>query len=86
MKINQNQQDMWAKEILSACGDKGNILKITHCATRLRLQLKNQKIINLSDFEKISCVQGIIPRQSELHLVIGIEVRALFNALNEILL
>ena len=38
-----------AQEILDCVGGKDNIISAAHCATRLRLVLKDDSLINLDD-------------------------------------
>lgn len=44
-------------EILKTVGGKENISNMTHCATRLRLNLKDESIV---DDEKVKKIDGVI--------------------------
>ena len=47
-----------AQEILECMGGKDNIASAAHCATRLRLVLKNESLINKDALDKIDLVKG----------------------------
>ena len=53
-----------AKEIVDAVGGPGNIESLTHCATRLRFQLKDGDKADKDTAEKIPGVLGAVPRES----------------------
>ena len=50
--MNYNQL---AKEIIEAVGGQDNIISAMHCATRLRLALKDESLV---DEEKVTDVEG----------------------------
>ena len=55
MSKNYNQI---SKEILENVGGKENIVSAAHCATRLRLVLKDDKKINIKAIEEMPAVKG----------------------------
>ena len=60
-----------ANEIYALTGPKGNILGVSNCMTRLRLQLAE---INPKKVEKISSIEGVLgvnPTESELQIILG---------------
>lgn len=63
-----------ATEILKAIGGKENLSNMTHCATRLRLNLKDESIV---DDEKVKSIDGVINvarAAGQYQILIGIEV------------
>lgn len=48
-----------ASSILEAVGGKDNITFITHCMTRLRLNLKDESIVDDEEVRKIKGVVGV---------------------------
>lgn len=63
-----------ATEILQAIGGKDNITNMTHCATRLRLNLKDESIV---DDEKVKQIDGVINvnrAAGQYQVLIGLEV------------
>ena len=63
-----------ANEILEAAGGKDNVVKVSHCFTRLRLDLAD---LNKCDVEKIKAVKGtkgVVVNNGQVQVVIGTEV------------
>lgn len=48
-----------ASSILEAVGGKDNITFITHCMTRLRLNLKDESIVDDGEVRKVKGVVGV---------------------------
>ncbi len=48
-----------AQDILKYIGGPNNITSAAHCATRLRLVLKDQKLVNKEELEKLEIVKGV---------------------------
>ena len=72
-----------AERILEIVG-KENITYLTHCATRLRLNVKDESKVNLSELDKL---EGVIKSQfkgGQLQIIIGAKVKAAFDALSAI--
>lgn len=49
-----------SEQILRAVGGEKNINSATHCATRLRLFLKDESLANDEDVKKIKGVMGVV--------------------------
>lgn len=64
-----------AENILKFVGGLENISNITHCATRLRLNLKNDKIVNLNKLEEIPDVIKAQFSNGQLQVVLGGKVK-----------
>lgn len=67
-----------ARGILAAVGGPSNISNMTHCATRLRLNLKNENI----DDAKVKAVDGVINVSKgggQYQVLIGLEVPKVFD-------
>ena len=47
-----------AQEILKAFGGKENVISATHCATRLRVEVKDASVIDVEAMKEISGVAG----------------------------
>ena len=59
-----------AKEVIRVVG-KDNILSATHCATRLRLIVKNHELINDEEVEKIDEVKGVFYTSGQYQIILG---------------
>lgn len=59
-----------AQEIIAVVG-KDNILSATHCATRLRLIVKDREAINDNKVEKIDEVKGVFYTSGQYQIILG---------------
>lgn len=59
-----------AQEIMDVV-DKDNILSVTHCATRLRLIVKNREAIDDNKVEKIDEVKGVFYTSGQYQIILG---------------
>ena len=74
-----------AQEILDAVGGPGNITHFTHCATRLRFELKDASIVDKDRVEAIDGVLGAVPQSGDRYqIVIGGAVQSVFNEINNL--
>lgn len=60
-----------AEEIVKAIGGKENIASATHCVTRLRFALQDEKKVNKEELEKIDVVKGSFYNNGQFQVVIG---------------
>lgn len=75
----KNYDDL-AVEILKKVGGSGNIASVYHCATRLRLDLKDKGVPNDSEIEQIKGVMGISRAGGQYQIIIGPDVLKLYQA------
>lgn len=59
-----------AEKIVDIVG-KGNIVSATHCATRLRLIVKDKDIINKEELEKVPMVKGTFFNAGQYQIILG---------------
>ncbi|HBJ2623142.1 PTS sugar transporter subunit IIA [Clostridium botulinum] len=59
-----------AQEIIKIVG-KDNIISATHCATRLRLIVRDRTIINDENVEKINEVKGVFYNAGQYQIILG---------------
>lgn len=72
-----------ASQILEHIGGEENITFLTHCATRIRLNLKDD---NKADVKVLSRLEGVITAQNksgQLQVVIGAKVNAVYEELEK---
>ena len=60
-----------AQEILSCVGGESNIVSAAHCATRLRLVLKDDSKIDFDALEKIDLVKGNFNNGGQFQIILG---------------
>ncbi|ATD55533.1 sucrose-specific PTS transporter subunit IIBC [Clostridium chauvoei] len=60
-----------AESILKFIGGKENIVSAAHCATRLRLVLKDESIISKEQLEKLDLVKGMFTNGGQYQIILG---------------
>ena len=60
-----------SKEILDIIGGKDNIISAAHCATRLRLVLKDESIVDLDRLSDVEIVKGYFSNSGQFQIIIG---------------
>ena len=60
-----------AEEIVANIGGRDNVAQAAHCATRLRLVIKDNGKINKSVLENVDGVKGMFENNGQLQLIIG---------------
>ena len=70
-EIRMGKFEQEAKDLLTAIGGKENVTAVTHCATRMRFVLGDDKKADVKTIEAIPAVKGLSPMQvnSKLSLV-----------------
>ncbi|MBQ1624959.1 MAG: PTS transporter subunit EIIC, partial [Erysipelotrichaceae bacterium] len=66
-------------DIIAACGGLDNILSVSHCMTRLRMNLKDAGKLNVEEAKKIPGVINIVVQNGEQQFVIGQDVANLYE-------
>lgn len=60
-----------AQEVIENVGGKENIISVTHCATRLRFQLRNNDLRNEEVISDIDGVKGVFLSQTQFQIIFG---------------
>lgn len=60
-----------AQELLSLLGGKNNIVDASHCATRLRLILRDDSQVDVAEIEQIEGVEGVFVRAGQYQIIFG---------------
>ena len=69
-----------AADIVKSVGGPGNIVSLSHCATRLRFQLRDASDVKQSDVEAVPGVMGAVPQAGNRYqVVIGGAVQSVYN-------
>lgn len=69
------------QELLEHIGGKENIATVSHCATRLRFVLKDNKKADMEKVEAIKIVKGSFTQAGQFQIIIGNEVSTFYNEL-----
>ncbi len=65
------QYEKVAKELLKCVGGEENIISVAHCATRLRVVLKDDKKIESEAIEEIDLVKGSFNNGGQFQIILG---------------
>ena len=68
-----------AKDLLDAIGGKENITAVSHCATRMRFVLGDDKKANVKAIETIPVVKGTFTNAGQFQVIIGNDVPIFYN-------
>lgn len=60
-----------AAEIIDLIGGRDNVAQAAHCATRLRLVIKDNSKVNKNALEEVDGVKGMFESNGQLQLIIG---------------
>lgn len=73
-----------ATEILKLVGGEKNVDSVTHCATRLRFNLKDEKVANDEALKNVQGVVGVASSGGQYQVIIGNEVNNVYKALTKL--
>ena len=73
-----------AGDILANVGGEANVVSATHCATRLRLRLRDSAQADKLTIEKLPGVVTVVQAAGEFQVVIGNNVPLVFAELGKI--
>lgn len=68
-----------ASDVLAAVGGKDNVSMVTHCATRLRFNLKDASIPKEEEIKKIHGVIGTVSAGGQLQIIVGQNVSTVYD-------
>lgn len=69
--MSKNKIEQAAQQILTAIGGSENIISAAHCATRLRLVLKDESIAKTDELSNIELVKGQFSNGGQYQIIIG---------------
>ncbi|MEJ4044752.1 glucose PTS transporter subunit IIA [Erwinia sp. SLM-02] len=70
-----------AHQILSLGGGKSNISRLTHCATRLRMEFNDRTQVDAQAIEKLPGVIGVVESGGQFQIVVGNQVQQTYRTL-----
>ena len=68
-----------AKQILKNVGGQENVSNLTHCATRLRFNLKDVSKANTETIKKTKGVMGVVDKGGQYQVIIGNDVNHVYK-------
>ena len=73
-----------AKTIVELVGGESNISNLTHCATRLRFNLKDEKKANTPQLKNTKGVMGVVSSGGQYQIIIGSDVGSAYKQIMEL--
>lgn len=73
-----------AQTILKGVGGQENVSAVTHCATRLRFNLKNEAKADTGELKKTKGIMGVVNKGGQYQIVIGSDVGSVYRELLEL--
>ena len=73
-----------AKSILDLVGGSENVANATHCATRLRLNLKDEKKADTDAIKALPGVVGVVQANGQYQVIIGAEVTQVYEKISKL--
>lgn len=70
-------------EILLQVGGKENVSKLTHCATRLRMEFNDDSKVQAKAIESLPGVISVVERGGQFQIVVGNNVQQTFRAMQK---
>ena len=78
-EIQMGKFEQEAKDLLTAIGGKENVTAVTHCATRMRFVLGDDKKADVKTIEAIPAVKGTFTNAGQFQVIIGNDVPIFYN-------
>lgn len=84
-KLSDNNYAVVASKVLAALGGKENITSADYCATRLRLEVKDQSVIDEKAVKAAGAAGMIRPGKTSVQVVIGTQVQFVYDEFKKLL-
>ena len=68
-----------SKLILQHMGGVGNITHVTHCATRLRIDYADKKLVDAGALKELPEAAGVVVKPGQIQVIIGAKVNDAYN-------
>lgn len=81
--MKKNKYEDLSNQIMDLVGGKDNVSFMTHCMTRLRLNVKDKGLVNVDKIEEFDCVIGTQWTGDQIQIIIGQSVPDLYNLINK---
>ena len=68
-------------DVLELVGGKSNVDKLTHCATRLRFELRDMSKVDVNKIKNLPGVISVVNKGGQFQVIIGNEVQSAYRAI-----
>ncbi len=82
MAQSATKPEVLATDVLRGVGGQENVASVTHCATRLRFQLKDRSKADRPALESIPGVMAVMEAGGQFQVVVGSQANSVYEALN----
>ncbi len=82
--MSKKDYNAMAQQILEKVGGVGNVTRVSHCMTRLRVQVADASKLDEAACKKIPGVLNLVINNGEYQFVIGQDVPSLYEAINQL--
>ena len=79
-----NNIPMMAQQIVKEMGGRGNVAQLSHCATRLRVNVADPGKVNVDELKKINGVYGVELAGDYLQVIVGAIIEDLYLAVEKL--
>ncbi|MGL6120183.1 MAG: glucose PTS transporter subunit EIIB, partial [Fusobacteriaceae bacterium] len=76
--------DEMAERLLPLLGGKDNIVIVDNCITRLRLEVKDNSLVQDSEIKKLGIAGVLKPGKTSAQVIVGTQVEFVANALKRL--
>ncbi|MCR1898262.1 PTS transporter subunit EIIC [Irregularibacter muris] len=83
--LKEKRYDEVAKIVVEALGGKSNVLYVENCVTRLRVDLKDYKLVDTDKIKESGTSGVFFPTKNHIHVVFGPNVEFVRNAVDDFL-
>ena len=74
-----------AQQILEYVGGKDNVTGLTHCATRLRFNLKDESKADTKAIQGLAGISGVVSKGGQYQVIVGSDVPNVYLPLSQTL-
>ncbi|WGY46638.1 beta-glucoside-specific PTS transporter subunit IIABC [Vibrio sp. ABG19] len=85
MQISSDYYDRLARQIITKLGGTSNVMRVTHCTTRLRFQLKQIPADAVKEIQQLPEVISVMLSGGLFQIVIGTQVEKLFQSVTPLI-
>ena len=81
--LNNKEYDKVAALVVEGLGGKSNIKRVENCVSRLRIDLADQKKLDMAILKEAGSLGTFIPSSNHIHVVFGPHVEFVRNAVDD---
>lgn len=85
MQISSDYHDRLARQIITKLGGPSNVVRVTHCTTRLRFQLKQIPADAVKEIQQLPEVISVMLSGGLFQIVIGTQVEKLYQSVTPLI-